>query len=80
MGDNDIVDRVHHLEEVIANYQEALAQCTAIYNWKLVQVDEDDDDGRNQISELFREHSTKVNQEIEKKVIFRNKFSQIIFK
>ena len=68
VGDDDVIDQVDFLESYVANLEEALLACTANFNWQVIQLEDDDNEGRDTIESRLNEHTTKVQCEIEKKV------------
>ena len=62
------IKRNFSIEDFIRQLETGKEKCTENYHWKMIQLDDDDEDGRCNLQHMYEDHISKLEKERENKV------------
>ena len=57
------IERIFSTEDFIRRLEAGKEQCTEHFHWKMIQLEDDDEDGRQNLQHIYENHVTKVDTE-----------------
>lgn len=62
------LEHVFRLEDYIRRLDDGAIKSTNHYNWKMIQLDDDDDEGRKKFQDMYESHINSLEDERQKQV------------
>lgn len=63
-----VLDKIYAMEDFINRLDMGKETCKTHYEWKLIELEHDDDIGRENLTKTYQEHVSKLENEKEKVV------------
>ena len=57
------IKRIVSIEDFIHQLETGKENCTESYHWKMIQLDDDDEDGRCNLQHMYEDHISKLEKE-----------------
>ena len=66
---SSIIQCIFDMEDLIRRLETGITNCTEHYNWKMIQLKDNDEDGQKNLQQMYEDHIVKLEEERENKVI-----------
>ena len=65
---SNVLNRIFNIEEFVERLEQGMESAKYHFEWKMIQLDDDNEVGRENLNNLFQQHLEKLEEEREKKV------------